>query len=165
MQTLFYIIVPGDIMLDFFTNAWPLLLGIFIVIVIVAIIRGVKRFLRDGGGAFRMETIMRNTNANLEALKQKSEALLKDADMVCPVTGDLVSPTKNDLNLFKTAVARRYKVAMFLIPNTTQVAYFFCKTDAGLTRRIENLLPNDRKRNAKWPYQDKATGLKLKFKI
>ena len=61
-------------------------------------------------------------------------------------TRPLVVPNKEDFALFRRAVGQKYKVIMFLIPNTDKVVYFFCKTEAGIKRRIENLLTNDRRK-------------------
>jgi len=150
-------------MIEFLSNSWPVILAIFIVVVILAIIRAVRKFMREGGGAFRLETIKKSSEPNNEVLKAKSEALLADADMICTVQGSLVVPNKEDLALFKRAVGQKYKVIMFLIPKTDKVVYFFCKTEAGIKRRIENLLTNDRRKNSKWPYADTLTGEKLKY--
>lgn len=150
-------------MIDFLSNSWPFILALFILVLILAIVRAVRKFLREGGGAFRLDAIKQNSEPNKEALKAKSQALLADADMICTVQGSLVVPSKEDFALFRRAVSQKYKVAMFLIADSDKVVYFFCKTEAGIKRRIENLLNNDRRRNAKWPYADTATGEKLKF--
>lgn len=152
-------------MLDFLANNWPYLVAIVLVVVIIFAVRGVRKALKEGGGAFNLETIKKNTEPNFAALKQKSQALLADADMICEVKegSNFVIPKKEDLKFFRRAVSQKYKLAMFLVPGTNKVAYFFCKTDAGVKRRIENLVINQKFREGKPPYMDAATGEKLKF--
>lgn len=152
-------------MLDFLANNWPYLVAIVLVVVIIFAVRGVRKALREGGGAFSLETIKKTTEPNFAALKQKSQALLADADMICEVKegSNYVIPKKEDLKLFRTAIKQKYKLAMFLVPGTNKVVYFFCKTDAGVKRRIENLVINQKFRDGKKPYVDIATGEKLKF--
>lgn len=152
-------------MLDFLANYWPWLIAIFVIILLVFAIRGVRKALKEGGGAFSLETIKKNTEPNFAALKQKSQALLADADMICEVKdgSSYVIPKKEDLKFFRRAVSQKYKLAMFLVPGTNKVVYFFCKTDAGVKRRIENLVINQKFREGKKPYVDVATGEKLKY--
>ncbi|MCF0221585.1 MAG: hypothetical protein HUK19_04755 [Fibrobacter sp.] len=152
-------------MLDFLANNWPYLLAIVLVVVVIFVIRGVRKALKEGGGAFNLETIKKNTEPNFAALKQKSQALLADADMICEVKegSNFVVPKKEDIKFFRRAVSQKYKLAMFLVPGTNKVAYFFCKTDAGVKRRIENLVINQKFREGKKPYIDVATGEKLKY--
>ncbi|MCQ2089903.1 MAG: hypothetical protein MJY93_06600 [Fibrobacter sp.] len=152
-------------MLDFLANNWPYLVAIVLVVVIIFAVRGVRKALKEGGGAFNLETIKKNTEPNFAALKQKSQALLADADMICEVKegSNFVIPKKEDLKFFRRAVSQKYKLAMFLVPGTNKVAYFFCKTDAGVKRRIENLVINQKFREGKKPYVDVATGEKLKY--
>ena len=52
---------------------------------------------------------------------------------------------------------------MFLVPGTSKVAYFFCKTEQGLRRRIDNLVINQKFREGKKPYNDVSTGEKLRY--
>ncbi|MCQ2091824.1 MAG: hypothetical protein MJY85_04020 [Fibrobacter sp.] len=152
-------------MLDFLANNWPYLVAIVLVVVIIFAVRGVRKALKEGGGAFNIETIRKNTEPNFAALKQKSQALLADADMICEVKegSNFVIPKKEDLKFFRRAVSQKYKLAMFLVPGTNKVVYFFCKTDAGVKRRIENLVINQKFREGKKPYVDVATGDKLKY--
>ncbi|MDR1759357.1 MAG: hypothetical protein LBR60_02380 [Fibrobacter sp.] len=150
-------------MLAFLSEYWVYLVVLVVVVILAAVVRGVIKFLRDGGGAFRLSDIQKNSEPNKAALKEKSKALLQDADMICEVQGDRVAPSKEDLMLFRRAVGARYKVAMFLIPESTQVVYFFCKTEAGLKRRFENLMPNVKSKSNRFPYLDPETGKKLKF--
>ena len=152
-------------MLDFLANNWPYIIAVVVILLAVFAFRGVRKALKEGGGAFSLETIKRNTEPNFAALKQKSKALLADADMICEVKegSNLVLPKKEDMAFFKRAVSQKYKLAMFLIPGTNKVAYFFCKTEAGVRRRIENLVINQKFREGKKPYIDVATGDKLKY--
>ncbi len=152
-------------MLDFLANYWPYLIALVVVVLLVFAIRGVRKALKEGGGAFSVETIRKNSEPNFAALKQKSQALLADADMICEIKegSSFVVPKKEDLKLFRTAIKQKYKLAMFLVPGTNKVVYFFCKTDAGVKRRIENLVINQKFRDGKKPYVDVATGEKLKF--
>lgn len=152
-------------MLDFLASYWPYIVALFVIVLLVFAIRGVRKALKEGGGAFNLETIKKNTDPNFAALKQKSHALLADADMLCDVKpgSSLVIPKKEDLKFFKRAVSQKYKLAMFLVPGTAKVAYFFCKTEQGLRRRIDNLIINQKFREGKKPYNDIATGEKLRF--
>ena len=70
-------------MLDFLANYWPWLIAVTVVVLAVFAFRGLRKALKEGGGAFNLETIKRNTDPNFAALKQKSKALLADADMIC----------------------------------------------------------------------------------
>ena len=152
-------------MLDFLANYWPYLIALVVVVLAVFAFRGLRKALKEGGGAFNLETIRKNSAPNFAALKQKSQALLADADMICEVKpgSNLVIPKKEDLKFFRRAVSQKYKLAMFLVPGTNKVAYFFCKTEQGLRRRIDNLVINQKFREGKKPYNDVATGEKLKF--
>ena len=152
-------------MLDFLANYWPYLVALFLIVMGVFAFRGVRKALKEGGGAFSLETIKKNTEPNFAALKQKSRALLADADMICEVKegSHLVVPKKEDLKFFRRAVSQKYKLAMFLVPGTNKVAYFFCKTEQGLRRRIDNLVINQKFHEGNKPYNDVATGEKLKF--
>lgn len=152
-------------MLDYLSEYWPFLVAIVVIIVAFFAFRGVRRFLKEGRGAFSLEVIQKNTEPNFAALKQKSKALLADADMICEVKegSKLVLPKKEDMAFFKRAVSQKYKLAMFLVPGTNKVVYFFCKTEAGVRRRIENLVINQKFREGKKPYIDVATGDKLKY--
>ncbi len=152
-------------MLDFLANYWPYLIALVVIVLGVFAFRGARKALKEGGGAFSVETIRKNSEPNFAALKQKSQALLADADMICDIKegSTYVIPKKEDLKFFRTAVSKKYKLAMFLVPGTNKVAYFFCKTDAGVKRRIENLVINQKFREGKPPYNDLETGKKLKF--
>jgi len=152
-------------MLDFLASYWPWLVAIVIVVLAVFAVRGARKALKEGGGAFSLETIRKNTEPNFAALKQKSKALLADADMICETKegSNLVIPRKEDMKFFRRAVSQKYKLAMFLVPGTNKVAYFFCKTEAGLRRRIDNLVINQKFHDDKKPYVDVATGEKLRY--
>lgn len=152
-------------MLDFLANNWPYIIAVVVIVLAVFAFRGVRKALKEGGGAFSLETIKRNTEPNFAALKQKSKALLADADMICEVKegSNLVLPNKEDMKFFRRAVSQKYKLAMFLVPGTNKVAYFFCKTEAGLRRRIDNLVINQKFNESKPPYMDLATGEKLRY--
>ncbi|MCQ2101740.1 MAG: DUF1248 domain-containing protein [Fibrobacter sp.] len=152
-------------MLDFLANYWPFILLTVVIILGFFAFRGVRKALKEGGGAFSLETIKKATEPNFAALKQKSQALLVDADMICEVKegSTYVIPKKEDLKLFRNAVKQKYKLAMFLVPGTNKVAYFFCKTEQGLRRRIDNLVINQKFQAGKKPYNDLATGEKLRF--
>ena len=152
-------------MLDFLANYWPWLVAIVIVVLAIFAFRGVRKALKEGGGAFSLETIRKNTEPNFAALKQKSKALLADADMICETKegSNLVIPKREDMKFFRRAVSQKYKLAMFLVPGTNKVAYFFCKTEAGLRRRIDNLVINQKFHDEKKPYVDVATGEKLRY--
>lgn len=152
-------------MLDFLAEYWPWLIAVVIVVLLVFAIRGLRKAMKEGGGAFSLDTIRKNSEPNFAALKQKSKALLADADMICETKegSNLVIPNKENLKFFRRAVSQKYKLAMFLIPGTNKVVYFFCKTEAGLRRRIENLVINQKFREGKPPYIDLATGEKLRY--
>ena len=72
-------------MLDFLANYWPFIVAFVLIFLGVFAFRGVRKALKEGGGAFSLETIKKNTEPNFAALKQKSRALLADADMICEV--------------------------------------------------------------------------------
>lgn len=148
---------------DFFANYWWVILILVVIVIIAAVIRGIRKALKEGGGAFNLETIRKNTEPNREYVKQKAAAMLKDADMVCEVTGGRVIPKREDLPVFRAAIKSRYKVAMFLVEKENKVAYFFCKTEKGLERRIKNLMIDRQQKNSHWPYEDRETGERLKF--
>jgi hypothetical protein len=152
-------------MLDFLANYWPFIIALVLVILGIFAFRGIRKALKEGGGAFSLETIRKNSEPNFAALKQKSKALLADADMICETkeNSNLVMPKKEDMMFFRRAVKQKYKLAMFLVPGTNKVVYFFCKTEQGLRRRIENLVINQKFREGKPPYMDVATGEKLKY--
>jgi len=152
-------------MLDFLANNWPYLIALVVIVFAVFAVRGLRKALKEGGGAFSLDTIKKATEPNFAALKQKSQALLVDADMICEVKegASYVIPKKEDLKLFRNAVKQKYKLAMFLVPGTNQVAYFFCKTEQGLRRRIDNLVINQKFHEGKKPYNDVATGEKLRY--
>ncbi|MCQ2060605.1 MAG: hypothetical protein MJY78_02375 [Fibrobacter sp.] len=152
-------------MLDFLANNWPYILAVVLVVLAVFAFRGLRKALKEGGGAFSLATIRKNSEPNFAALKQKSKALLADADMICETkeNSNFVIPSKEDMKFFRRAVSQKYKLAMFLIPGTNKVVYFFCKTEAGLRRRIENLVINQKFREGKPPYMDVPTGEKLKY--
>ena len=151
-------------MLDFLANYWPYIVALVVIVLAVFAFRGLRKALKEGG-AFSLETIRKNTEPNFAALKQKSKALLTDADMICETKegSNLVIPKKEDMMFFRRAVRQKYKLAMFLVPGTNKVVYFFCKTEQGLRRRIENLVINQKFREGKPPYIDHATGEKLKY--
>ncbi len=151
-------------MLDFLASYWWVILIVVVVVLLVFVIRGVRKALKEGGGAFNLETIQKNTEPNFAALKQKSQALLADADMICDIQDgrSFVLPKKEDMKFFRRAVSQKYKLAMFQVPGTKHVAYFFCKTEQGLRRRIDNLVINQKYREGK-PYVDMETGKKLKY--
>ncbi|MCQ2096482.1 MAG: DUF1248 domain-containing protein [Fibrobacter sp.] len=152
-------------MLDFLSSYWWVILIVVVLVLLFFVIRGVRKALKEGGGAFNLETIQKNTEPNFAALKQKSQALLVDADMLCEVQPgrNFVIPKKEDIKFFRRAVSQKYKLAMFLVPGTNKVAYFFCKTEQGLRRRIDNLVINQKFREGKKPYNDIATGEKLRY--
>ena len=151
-------------MLDFFANYWPYILILVVVVVLFFAIRGALKGLK-ARSPFNMENIRKSTEPNFLALQQKSKALLADADMICETkpNSHLVLPKKEDMLFFRRAVKQKYKLAMFLVPGTNKVVYFFCKTEQGLRRRIENLVINQKFREGKPPYMDVATGEKLKY--
>ena len=150
---------------NFFFSYCPVLVIILFVVILLAIFRAVRRFLKEGGGAFRVETARKCSEPNKLFLTQCSKALLADADMVCKYKGEFISPTKEDIKVLRSAVKKKYQCMPFLIPNTDQVAYFFCKSEAGFKRRMSNLLPNDKRKSHKWPYNDVETGKKLKYSM
>ena len=114
-------------MLDFLAEYWPWLIAVVIVVLLVFAIRGLRKAMKEGGGAFSLDTIRKNSEPNFAALKQKSKALLADADMICETKegSNLVIPNKENLKFFRRAVSQKYKLAMFLIPGTNKVVYFF----------------------------------------
>ena len=152
-------------MLDFLANYWPYLIALVVIVLAIFAFRGVRKALKEGGGAFSLETIKKNTEPNFAALKQKSKALLADADMICETKegSNLVIPKKEDMMFFRRAVKQKYTT--LFVPGTRNMAslYFFCKTEQGLRRRIENLVINQKFREGKPPYMDAATGDKLKY--
>lgn len=152
---------------NFFSTYWPLILILVVVVVIVAIFRAVRRVLREGGGAFKLESARQASNPNKLWLKQISKALVADADLICQTKGELIKPTKEDMKILRVVVKKRLKVAMFIVPDREppEVAYFFCKSESALQRRLKNLLPNTERKSHKWPYADIATGKQLKFKV
>ena len=125
---------------EFFANYWWLILIIFVVVAIVAVIRAVRRVIKEGGGAFDLNTIKKNTAPNLEFVRQKGQAMMKDADVICEIKNGRVIPKKQDIMTFRTAYKAKYKAASFYIAKEDKVVYFFCKSEAGLQRRLQNLL-------------------------
>ncbi len=150
-------------MLDFFATYWPILLILVLIVLVAAVFRAVRRFLKEGGGVFKVESARKSSEPNKLWLRQVSKALVADADMICETKGELIKPTKEDIRMIRTVVKAKYRVAMFLVPDTDKVAYFFCKSEAGLQRRLKNLLPNEQRKSHKWPYADVETGKKLKY--
>lgn len=157
-------------MLDFFSAYWPLILILFVLVIIVFAIRGVRRALKEGGGAFKVENAKKASDANLLWLKQAYKAIALDADLICKTKGDYIVPTKQDIRLLKKVVAKKMKIAMYLLPeaqnfaHSGEVVYFFCKSERALERRLKNLLPNREVKSKRWPYADPDTGYKLKYK-
>lgn len=159
---------------NFFASYWPLILVLLVIVVVVAVVRGVRKVLKEGGGAFQVDTARKSTEPNKLWVKQVSKALVADADMICKTKGELISPTKEDIKLLRVVVKNKFKVGMFLLPaeknaegveEAPRVVYFFCKTEAGLQRRLKNLLPNDKRKSHTWPYADIETGKKLKYQV
>lgn len=148
---------------DFLSNYWWVILILVFLVVVLAVIRAVRRVMKEGGGAFNLETIKKNSAPNWEVIRHKGRAMLKDADVVCAVNGSRVVPNRADLSLFRIAFKNKFKAAVFYIEKEAKVAYFFCKTEAGLKRRIENLMLDKQDKNSHWPYIDKATGDHLRF--
>ena len=148
---------------EFFANYWWLILIIFVVVAIVAVIRAVRRVIKEGGGAFDLNTIKKNTAPNLEFVRQKGQAMMKDADVICEIKNGRVIPKKQDIMTFRTAYKAKYKAASFYIAKEDKVVYFFCKSEAGLQRRLQNLLFDRQAKNSHWPYADKATADHLRF--
>ena len=88
-------------MLDFFSNYWPYLLILVVVILVFFALRGVLKGLK-ARSPFNMENIRKSTEPNFLALQQKSKALLADADMICEIKPgtDQVIPKKEDIKFF-----------------------------------------------------------------
>ncbi len=147
----------------FFSEYWVVILVLVILVVVLAVIRAVRKVMKEGGGAFNMETIRKNSEPNREVIRYKGKAMLRDADVVCEVKGNRVVPKREDLSLFRAAFKSKFKAAVFLVEKENKVAYFFCKTEAGLQRRITNLMLDKQEKNSHWPYTDKATGEHLRF--
>ncbi len=148
---------------NFFSEYWVVILILVILVVILAAIRAVRKVMKEGGGAFNLETIRKNSEPNREVIRYKGKAMLKDADVVCEVKGNRVVPRREELTLFRAAFKSKFKAAVFFIEKENKVAYFFCKTEAGLQRRITNLMLDKQEKNSHWPYTDKATGEHLRF--
>lgn len=157
---------------DFFATYWPLIIVLLVVVVIVAVVRAVRKVLKEGGGAFQVDTARKSTEPNKLWVRQVSKALVADADMICETKGEIIKPTKEDIRLLRVVVKNKFKVGMFLLPAEKaedgselppKVAYFFCKTEPGLQRRLKNLLPNEKRKSHTWPYADIETGKKLKY--
>lgn len=148
---------------DFLSNYWWIILILVFLVVVLAVVRAVRRVMKEGGGAFNLETIKKNSAPNWEVIRLKGRAMLKDADVVCTVNGSRVVPKREDLSLFRIAFKSKFKAAVFYIEKEGKVAYFFCKTEAGLKRRIENLMFDKQDKNSHWPYTDTATGERLRF--
>ena len=68
-----------------------------------------------------------------------------------------------DALLSSNDVETKYKAASFYIAKENKVVYFFCKTEAGLQRRLQNLLFDRQMKNSHWPYADKATAEHLRY--
>lgn len=147
----------------FLSEYWVVILVLVILVVVLAAIRAVRKVMKEGGGAFNMETIRKNSEPNREVIRYKGKAMLRDADVVCEVKGNRVVPKREDLSLFRAAFKSKFKAAVFLVEKENKVAYFFCKTEAGLQRRITNLMLDKQEKNSHWPYTDKATGEHLRF--
>ena len=148
---------------DFFANYWWLILILVIVVIIIAAVRAVRRVIKEGGGAFDLETIKKNTAPNLEFVRQKGQAMLKEADVICEIKNGRVIPKREDIMTFRTVYKTKYKAASFYIAKENKVVYFFCKTEAGLQRRLQNLLFDRQMKNSHWPYADKATAEHLRY--
>lgn len=152
------------IMLDFLANYWPYLVVLVVVILLFFVLRGVFKGLK-ARSPFNMENIRKSTEPNFLALQQKSKALLADADMICEIKpgSDQVIPKKEDVKFFRRAVSQKFKLAVFQVPGTNKVVFFFCKTEAGIRRRLQNLVINQKYREGKPPYIDNETGEKLRY--
>ena len=85
--------------------------------------------------------------------------------MICEIKpgSDQVIPKKEDIKFFRRAVSQKFKLAVFQVPGTNKVVFFFCKTEAGIRRRLQNLVINQKFREGKHPYIDEATGEKLRY--
>ena len=153
-----------DFIFNFFSTYWPLILILVLVVIVIAAIRAVRRILKEGGGAFQVSTAKKSSEPNKLWIKQVSKALVADCDMICETKGELIKPTKQDIVLLRKVIKSKYQVAMYLLPEGDKVVYFFCKSQAGLERRLKNLLPNDQRKSHRWPYADVETGKKLKYK-
>ena len=151
-------------MLDFLANNWPYLIILVVVILLFFVLRGFLKGLK-ARSPFSMENIRKSTEPNFLALQQKSKALLADADMICEIKpcSDQVSPKKVDVKFFRRAVSQKFKLAVFQVPGTNKVVFFFCKTEAGIRRRLQNLVINQKFREGKPPYIDNETGEKLRY--
>ncbi|SHK26182.1 hypothetical protein [Fibrobacter sp. UWB12] len=151
-------------MLDFLANYWPYLVILVVVILLFFVLRGFLKGLK-ARSPFNMENIRKSTEPNFLALQQKSKALLADADMICEIKpgSDQVIPKKEDVKFFRRAVSQKFKLAVFQVPGTNKVVFFFCKTEAGIKRRLQNLVINQKFREGKHPYVDEATGEKLRY--
>ena len=148
---------------DFFANYWWVLLILVVLVVIFAAIRAVRRVIKEGGGAFDLETIKKNTDPNLEFVLHAGKAMLADADVVCEIKNGRVIPKRENIMTFRNVYKMKYKAASFYIAKENKVVYFFCKTEAGLQRRLTNLMLDKDKKNAHWPYKDKATAEHLRY--
>lgn len=150
-------------MLDFLANYWVYLVILVVLVVLFFAARGALKGLK-ARSPFNLENIRKSTEPNFLALQQKSKALLADADMICEIKpgSSQVIPKKEDLKFFRRAVSQKFKLAVFQVPGTNKVVFFFCKTEAGLRRRIENLVINQKYREGR-PYLDVATGEKLRY--
>lgn len=151
-------------MLDFLANYWVYLVILVVLVILFFAARGALKGLK-ARSPFNLENIRKSTEPNFLALQQKSKALLADADMTCEIKpgSSQVIPKKEDLKFFRRAVSQKFKLAVFQVPGTNKVVFFFCKTEAGLRRRIENLVINQKFREGKPPYLDVATGEKLRY--
>ena len=92
---------------NFFSTYWPVLVILLVVVVVLAIVRAVRRFLKEGGGAFRLETARKCSEPNMLFLTQCSKAVLADADIVCKYKGEFVTPTKDDMRILRSAVKKK----------------------------------------------------------
>ena len=91
------------------------------------------------------------------------KAMLADADVVCEIKNGRVIPKRENIMTFRNVYKMKYKAASFYIAKENKVVYFFCKTEAGLQRRLTNLMLDKDKKNAHWPYKDKATAEHLRY--
>lgn len=48
-------------MLDFLAEYWPWLIAVVIVVLLVFAIRGLRKAMKEGGGAFSLDTIRKNS--------------------------------------------------------------------------------------------------------
>lgn len=113
---------------NFFSEYWVVILILVILVVVLAAIRAVRKVMKEGGGAFNMETIRKNSEPNREVIRYKGKATIRDADVVCEVKGNRVVPKREDLSLFRAAFKSKFKAAVFLVEKENKIAYFFCKT-------------------------------------